>query len=304
MAGANHPYIEAVLAKCSALRDAGLWAPEPEVRPRSWIENFDERHRVAAALILDSFVFFSERTTRRLLTGAFETALRIPPGRPGSLPLNALDGAVFTPVLGEDPNVTDSGYAITRAARQVLSIDEGRFLTNEDALQRAATGEFVVFMDDVTISGDQFLETWRRPQANGQSFEALSGKQTLNVAYICICATKEATDRIARTAPGVRVYPTHLLDDSYKYPAIPARQPPPFVADAIPQIDALLDVYAPTLTFRQADQYMLKSPTWPRNGYKDRMLLIGFEEAVPDGTLPILWADGSDERWTPLVRRS
>ena len=50
----------------------------------------------------------------------------------------------------------------------------------------------------------------------------------------------------------------------------------------------------------------LKSPnveSWVMEyGFHDLGLTIAFEHSVPDATLPIFWADGSN--WKPLYRRS
>jgi len=303
MLAAHQAYVDAVLAKCEALMSAGLWAPEPAVRPRKWLANFPEDDRTAAAILLDSFVYFSERSTRRLLVGAFEAALRIPLGRPRALVAPSLERALFTPVLGENPNPTDSGYQISRAVRQALSVDENRFVDLTEALASAQRGELVVFLDDVTMSGDQFMRTWDRSTPSGASFQSVSQTKALPVAYICICATDAAMLRIQTGAPGVRVYPTHLLDASQTYRAIPSRQPPPLVQNAMPMVEALLDKFSAGLQFRPDDQYMLNDATWQRDGYKGRALLLAFEHSVPDGTLPILWADGPPG-WTPLVRRA
>lgn len=111
VSSANVAYIEAVLAKCTALRLSKLWPDETVIRPRGWLDNFADEDRTAAAVLLDAFTFFSAAAKVRLLVGAFESASRTPPRSPLGLPANFFRDAVFTPVLGETPNVTDSGGA-------------------------------------------------------------------------------------------------------------------------------------------------------------------------------------------------
>jgi hypothetical protein len=304
MTAAEQAFVDAVLAKCEALKNADLWAREPIVRPRAWLDNFDEADRTAAAILLDSFVYFSERSTHRLLVGAFEAATRVPRGTPRALSAASLDGAVFTPVLGETPNPTDSGYPVTRIARQALSIKQDRFVSHETAIASAVRGTMVVFLDDIAMSGDQFMATWERKVGSpATSFIDAARTKPLDVVYLCICATDDARARIEASAAGVRVYATHILDHSHTHRAIPKRQPPPVIADAMAKVDSLLDKYAPRLVFRDDQQYMTKHSSWRRLGYKDRSLLLGFENSVPDGTLPLLWADGPNG-WTPLARRT
>ncbi|MBK8940862.1 MAG: hypothetical protein IPM79_25400 [Polyangiaceae bacterium] len=297
---ANQAYIDAVIAKCAALKSARLWAPEPIIRPLGWLSNFPPDDKTAAAILLDSFVFFSEATKPRLLVGAFEAAARTPPRSARSLRPGFLRDAVFTGVLGEKPNPTDSAFAITRMVRQHLSVPEDRFLSLHDALERAERGIPVVFVDDVTITGDQFMTTWSAPARGSDSFKSVAANATLEVACIYLVATASARQRIEKEASPVRLYATHCLDDSNRYDSLPRRQPPPLVPDALQMVEALLDRHTPTLRFRDDDSYMNKDPMWKRLGSRNAASYSRNGSNVPDGTLPIFWADGPSDSWIPL----
>lgn len=304
MTSANQAYVEAVLAKCAALKSARLWAPEPTVRPRGWLNNFRDADQTAAALLLDSFTFFSEPLKAPLLAGAFDAAVRIPRSSPRSLRVGLLDSAVFTGVLGTPPNPTDSAFPMSRMVRQQLGVAEDRFVSLEVALDRARSGTPVVFVDDVTITGDQFMSTWTAPLRGGDSFASVAHTTALEAICIYLIATTEARDLIEQTAPPVRVFSTHCVDGTQRLASLRTRHPPPLVPEAPKLVDALLDKYAPQLRFRADDSYMHNDPTWAKFGYKQRGLLFALENNVSDGTLPIFWADGPTADWIPLVRRT
>jgi hypothetical protein len=209
VSSANRSYIEAVLAKCHALKLSKLWPDESVIRPRGWLDNFDEDDQTAAAVLLDGFTFFSSMAKVRLLVGAFESACRTPAKSSRTLPLNFFRDAVFTPVLGETPNLTDSGAPMNRLVRQHLEVHEDRFVPLPEAIARAQSGTPVCFVDDVTQTGDQFIKTWTEQPTPTSSFAAVARATTVNVACIYILADADATLRIERDAPPVRVYSMH-----------------------------------------------------------------------------------------------
>lgn len=100
-------YVKSVMEKAEALKRAGLWSQEPNLRPSAWLGNFaDNEDRLLGAVLLDNLVFYSDRASDRLLLCAFqrlEDAIltnRIPSsGDPSAF----LDSLIFTPVEGEHP---------------------------------------------------------------------------------------------------------------------------------------------------------------------------------------------------------
>jgi hypothetical protein len=308
VSSANSAYIDAVLAKCQALKLSKVWPDESVIRPRGWLDNFDDANdKTAAAVLLDGFTFFSSMAKVRLLVGAFESASRTPAKSPRALPPNFFRDAVFTPVLGETPNLTDSGAPLSRLVRQHLEVAEDRFVPLPEAITRAQSGTPVCFVDDVTQTGDQFIETWTKQPTPTSSFAALAATTGVNVACVYILADADATLRITRDAPQVRVYSMHTPNAANRYPALMQRSSTPLVPNAQSLTDALISKFAPRLTFRLDDSYMHNAPTWASLGYKDRGLMVAFEGNVPDGSLPIFWATGpsnGSREWIPLVRRS
>ena len=110
-------YVKDVLARCEALKRAGMWLPEPAIRPRAWIENFEDADKKVAAQLLERFVFYNQRLTDSLLVASFNSiadGLNKGPSAPSREQLlRALLNAIFTPISGETPNPTDSGYFLS-----------------------------------------------------------------------------------------------------------------------------------------------------------------------------------------------
>jgi hypothetical protein len=291
-------YVKEVLARCEALKRAGMWLPEPAIRPRAWIGNFDDDEKIIAAQLLDRFVFYSQRLTDSLLTTSFNSiadGMKKGPLAPSREQLlQALPTAIFTPVSGETPNPTDSGYFLCRRTRQVLNVDEAQIMAARDALQAAANGRPVVFVDDFIGSGDQFLTTWQ-DRGSGTSFEEIQNSVAFPAIYVSLVGTEFGITNIGAHAPTVAVCVTHKIDNRGTIWGIQSLNPVLYN-----QIDSLLNKYVPRLT--PHDIYMHRE-NYLKYGYKHRGLFFAFEHSVPDATLPIFWCRGTNN-WEPLIERT
>lgn len=69
----NDIAVNEVLEKCSVLKQAGLWLPEPKIRPRAWMSNFELQDKGVAAFLLDKFTFYSSSLTDKLLVSSFHS---------------------------------------------------------------------------------------------------------------------------------------------------------------------------------------------------------------------------------------
>lgn len=290
------PFDNSVLAKCNALKRAGFWPGEPKLRPRAWLENFEESDRVVAARLLDRFTLLSEKLTDHLLVAAYDAVsdglLKGPTAPSRDRLTSAVRDAVFTPVMGERPNPTDSGHLLCRKVRQLLGIPESNILTWEQALDAASKGQPIVFVDDFVGSGDQFITYWQREDLDRRSFKSLSSSPSFVATYLTLVATRTGQDRIHSTIPSLALCAGHLLDsDSTVFSTS---------GDATPDVSSLLDKYAPRLT--PSETYIAGNADYLKYGYKRVGLLFGFEHSIPDATLPIFWSRGANS-WEPLVER-
>lgn len=292
-------HVNEVIAKCEALKAAGLWAREPKLRPRAWIQNFDSPDRSVAAFLLDKFTFYNADLTSKLLIASYNSlgdgmakAINSP-----SLPtlLKGLNSAILTPVKGERPNPTDSGYLICRMARQSLHIEDNYVLDTDKALEHAYRGETVIFVDDFVGSGDQFVTTWTCKNFKGECFADAQNKSGFIAIYITLVVTDFGLNNIHQSAPSVSVCATHVLNEKSTIRGILAEHP-----HMQAPVEDLLQKYSSKLT--PAEPYMTTS-RYLMYGYKERGLLLGFEHSIPDATLPIFWSKGKNN-WEPLIERS
>lgn len=291
-------YVKDVLARCEALKRAGMWLSEPRIRPRAWIDNFDDVDKILAAQLLERFVFYNQQLTDSLLITSFYSiadGLKKGPAAPTREKLlQALPNAVFTPVSGETPNPTDSGYFLCRRMRQVLNVDEAQIKIASEALKAAKKGQPVVFVDDFIGSGDQFITTWQ-DSSTGDSFEKIQSKIGFTAIYVSLVGTEIGIDNIGDKAPSVAVCVTHKIDVRGTLWGLQASNP-----SLYRQIDYLLQKYTPRLTPTDAYMYQQQYLTY---GYKQRGLFFAFEHSVPDATLPIFWSRGIGN-WEPLIERT
>ena len=293
-------YVETVLKKCELFSACALWPREPTVRPRAWINNFEENDKAIAAVLLDHFVFFSGIATDQLLVSSMRSVssyIRRYRGIDGHR--KYMNDVIFTPVLGENPNPTDSGQLFCRKLRQLLGISDDRFVTLELAHKLAEAGHPVIFLDDFVGSGDQMASTWSRESSSGVSFETIAKQRVLDATYMALVATDAGSKRLADDFPDLRLIVSHVLDQKHSISSVPSNPLIPDIENLSNQIDALLEKYEPVLTLPN----YLHTAQERKYGYSELGLLLAFEHSVPDATLPLLWASGQNG-WTPLTRRA
>lgn len=207
--------------------------------------------------------------------------------------IQSLSSAVFTPVKGEHPNPTDSGYLLCRKARQLLGVPENRIVDTSDALSHAYDGRPIVFLDDFVGSGDQFLTTWTRDM-NGRSFQGAHSITGFTAIYITLVTTELGLNAIRSNAPQVAVCAAHVLDKKSTVFGIDAEP------EVIKNIESILTKYSARLTPKE--DYMTATTQYRTFGYKKVGLMFGFEHSIPDATLPIFWSPGTNN-WEPLIER-
>ena len=292
--------IREVLAKCDVLRDVGFWPSERILRPRAWLRNFDKADQGTAALLLDKFNFYNSRLTDALLTSSFRSLgdglpKAVRPDSPETL-VRALSRAVFTPVRGERPNPTDSGYLLCRKVRQILGIEEDRVVDSDRAIVAAENGHPVVFLDDFIGSGDQFLYTWRDYWSNGKTFQTVQSSSGFVAIYIALVATDFGVNQIKDACQRVSLCITHVLGPTSTLEGA-------FADDKAVETRIIDFLWKYMHRLRPNEEYIARNADFLVKGYKNRGLFFGFEHSIPDATLPIFWSPGEDN-WEPLIERT
>jgi hypothetical protein len=251
-------------------------------------------------VLLDHFVFFGSEATNYMLASTLRRlAAHVRDYRGRDALERFTRNAVFTPVLGEDPNPTDSGALFCRKVRQVLGIPDTRFVSLSRAYELAASGVPVIFLDDFIGSGDQMASTWERDVAAGRNFRGLASSSRVDATYLALVGTASGCRRLADDHPELRLSVAHILDQGHSVFGIPSNPLRPDLDDMPTRVDQLLQKYQSAL---QLPPY-LSTVQEKKYGYSKLGLLLAFEHSVPDASLPLIWAGGPNG-WTPLARRA
>ena len=289
-------YIEEVLSKCKAMKVCGLWAKEPKIRPRAWLENFEENDREIAALLLDNFIYYNAEHTDALLVSAYNSISNLDICNESTSIKEVLDSSVFTIVTGENPTLSDSGHHFIRRLRQLFQIPENKIVSFFDALAHADTGGTVIFIDDFVGSGEQFIKTWSREfEATTKSFKQISTYNEFKSIYITLVASKSGLTHIQNFCPKLNIIAAHVLNDKSTIKGVTQR--------GITQLglEMFLAKYSTFLT--PQEKHIANNTNFLMKGFHEIGALIGFEHGVPDATLPIFWSPGTNN-WMPLILRS
>jgi hypothetical protein len=296
-------YRDRVLEKCTYFLDVRVWPLHAAVNPQQWLGNF-EKHELEYALhLLDSFIYFSEEAVDALLKAGVQGLSRTMKGDLPSLSSaqarwrTFLDTVVVTYVTGESPNVTDSGFAFARKARQVLGIPDAQIVSPEVALEVASREHApVLFVDDFVGSGSQCIATWHRPyQLNGRTTSFAAELTQRGSAYYCpMVCTDRGLSSIRARCPALIIEPTHIIGPEYSalspvsltWPDALRLAGPAFVEKVSRRIGI-------------PDTAGVAVDDW--RGFRALGLALAFNNSVPDATMPIFYWEQNG--WMPLIRR-
>ncbi len=287
------------------LMDLHAWDPA-RIKPRDWLENFNEAERPFALQMLRRFVFFPDHLTDELLRAAFhQVSASIAHGKMFRDGLQSwqifCSNAILTYVTGEVPRPTDSGQLFARKARQALGFDEREIVPPNDAVQLLLDGsrKVVIFVDDFVGSGNQFCETWNRKIecSDGlyRSFANLSSTGKIIGAFYCnAVGTKKGHSKILNRCPNVHIFSGNLLNDDASFVDVASTQwPEPIKAASQGFIKGLQKRYG-FVSENQGEE------DW--RGFHALGLGLAFAHSTPDATLPIFRSNRKG--WRPLVMRS
>jgi len=252
-----------------------------------WLSNFDglvfsslDYERQLALYLLANFVYYNEREVRHLCRTLFSDYLHfmlLREGNGNSSDLKSkLDSIVTTSCFSPLGKPGESGALILYYFRQENDIAT---IQIPHLLQSPAFAKTMVYVDDVTISGDE-----------AKNYLLVADKEKTNV-LLTFVSTKEAIQ--ALRAKDIQVISCIVLDERSRC----------FSDKATLYLD-FRDSFDDCKTF--AEEYGRKSMTYQENpvdpfGYKNGQYAFGFFYNTPDNTLPIFWAD--NKNWTPIMRR-
>ena len=167
----------------------------------SWLAQFDAADRDLAARVLDAVDFFKPER----ITASYRSALRSLPGWNAN-PRNRTGRWCFVPFSGSAGTSGDAMLYNFRLANNLDGRDsDGLFIHRSELVtQKLTADDTVVFLDDLTATGDQVCKVW------GEQFSELvagAGK----VYLVVVVAGKGARQQIKEKTE-IRLVPGHQLE--------------------------------------------------------------------------------------------
>ena len=283
-----------LVGKCEYFSSIGVWPNRTILDPERWLDNFLEDEVEHALYLLNAFLYFTPNMVDQVFSTALRTVGRLMKRDQWEGFLNSI---LVTPVTGEEPNVTDSGYLFARRARG-LGIPEERITSPEEAcaqLQRGFTGA-VVFVDDLVGTGSQFISTWSRTyRTQYESFMALAPMSPAKFYYCPAFCTEFGLKQINCACPEVTVSPGIFIPENYG-----ALAPDSVVWPS--RLKGTAEEFLSSASARAGipDTGGVATDDW--RGFASLGLTVALENSVPDATLPIIYWD--ENGWRPLMRRT
>lgn len=280
------------LRRFKILGRIAAWDPGLETAAARWLDNFDDSDRPAAKDLLDAFVYVDATSIDTMFRAAFGSLAPIicSAGNYAGATVEwqqFLRSVLVTFPTGMYPNPSDSGYLFERKARQIMELDESQLVEPSTAIcQLQQNGGPIVFVDDIIGSGQQFLDTWRRPYSLGGSEHAFEDIASgIDVYFVPLFCTREGAERILAEVPDLILMPLHWLDGRYR-----ANDPNSLVWSNVAYSEGV----------RVVEDYSRRVGINNPWGHGDLGLCLGFAHAIPDLTVPLFYCEEDD--WSPLVR--
>ena len=195
-----------ILADANRLTDFQVWPTSEKLNAKGWLNNFGDSDKKLASALLQKFMYYSEALTDRMLESSFNDICNLERTRLQNAGLGPfdwksfVDNCLITYPTGEEPNPTDSGQLFARKCRQKLGISQSQIVTPAQAVKRLDSGSHlgaVIFVDDFSGSGDQFVFTWYRQEPNSigdmASFQSLYANGVVNPVYYATCISTDTS---------------------------------------------------------------------------------------------------------------
>lgn len=273
-----------------------VWPKQRQVHVHAWISNFeDAEEREVAHALLDAFVHINNDHREAALVSTVKSLSTRAEFGMGEVRREQwekfADTAIASIPLSHAGDGAASGYQFLRIARKIgfAKYVDSEYLVRE--LLSAGEPLPILFMDDITGTGNQFIRNWQRvytSPSGRSSLKNLKADGRIGSVYFApIVATEEALERI-ESETGVVVHPTYVLSEDYSASSSNTRLVPSRLRESLLELAVK---YAPAT---RADQ---DGPL----GYQDQGLAISFSEGSPNNTLPILGSVTESESWKALL---
>lgn len=289
---------EQIIAECldsyrlkRIIRNTSIVAWQKEIsedKIDEWLKNFDgsyfenvENEKKLALWLLAHFSYYTMEDVRILCKKLYDQYMHeklcSSTGTDLSKDINDIIKNTLFVGLGND---SESGNNILYYFRQENNLCKDNF-----EIDTNKTYENLVYVDDVTISGEQALKYIQSRKINAK-----------NTYVAVMIATDDAINNLNKSRKKVKPIATMILDQRDKAFSDAAYV---FSDKRIREIRKIAQEFC-ELYGKKAVKgcgYMVTHPL----GFDDGQYMISFEYNTPDNTLPIFWGTGSG--WNPLFKR-
>ncbi len=263
-----------------------------------WLGNFPgDEGQYYAMQLLNRFIFYSERDVIRMLRHGVHKVLLYKPSISWLLDSNfaisladqerrvreALTKIVFSPLLDRD-KPSESGNTLCRYLNRDLDVASSQ-ICQPRSLARVKDVQ-VVIVDDFIGSGEQIIDFWNEPKLERRSLAALARENHLQVAYLCLVATRSGLTEAARHTAGLELLTCEVLEEHHRVFHVPSMY------------------FGGASEVARAKRYLHRicsSSGVLLLGFRNLDYAIAFHHAVPDATLPLFYE--SKRSWKRLIRR-
>jgi len=254
---------------------------ECSLRLKEWVDQFEEENEKLAALFIVENLFvasneFSNKVWKDFYIQNLENLSQediyyLAAGGPGS------SGEVWRHKFIRG---VDLGKQQSRTLKAIREKKDSSDWNNK----------FIIFIDDIIGSGDQFKEFFENNmmQDTGTKYEILPQFKQANIIYFVVIATEQGINYIIQKIP--------LKKENIKYGSLL-----PKFFDPTNPIWKKTTPITREECLKVCEDYGKKLVPGDPLGFLDSQLLVAFQDHTPDNTLPIMWWNNSN--WKPLLKR-
>lgn len=260
-----------------------------EDKVRAWLGQFyDVQEQRAMYKILNGIHFYSNKYIRNKLAEVHDLVVRgvirtigIRQQKRGDILVSYLDspgksGATFANLYADEAQIYTNNV-----------IEKSKLA---EMIQKKENLNAVVFIDDFVGTGHQASENLK---TLNDTLREVVRDQELKIVFIAIIAVKEGWEFLNNNISNLEIHiETHYcecIDETARY----------FSDNSSIFTDIKDREYAKDVAARYGKLLVKNNPL----GFGNLGLGVVFEHSIPNDSLPILWAESSAPKWTPLFKR-
>lgn len=288
----------------------------------AWLNNFtEETEKEYALFLLSKLVYFNASNIRRLLRMLYRDLFRYPiiedirKKNNDTLDENIIENAFkeklkMTRFLGVG-NPSESGVHLLYYFRQENRLSKRLFINTDDVVvNNKMNVKFkdmnFVFIDDICGSGMQATSNGSNVKRCVDNIKKCS--PNAKISYFVLFGMTEGLNKVRSSRLYDSVEAVIEFDESYRCFDVHSRFFDSSEEEKKQNIKAMAEKYGYPLA-----QDIAEREDWAKDkeaeakanqlGFRDGQLLLSMHHNTPNNTLPIIWYDEDNSKWTPIFKR-